>query len=277
RVLSVLGELEPMSKVGNVTLGEVRLVLEPRLSQLRVPTAGRRYGKVFVATTDEARGLAFDVVFVPVLAEKIFPQKVVEDPLLLDAARRSLSADLPTNKERSDDERLALRLAIGAAARRVVLSYPRVDVEQARPRTPSFYGLEVLRVAEGQLGDFEHLAEKAALTADARIGWPAPAKREDAIDEAEYDLALLDDVLDKSESEANGEGRYLVDAEGRNPPLARALRFRWARWAPKQLRPSDGLVSPPPEALLAIHEHATDKRSFSPTALQNFAACPYRF
>jgi CRISPR/Cas system-associated exonuclease Cas4 (RecB family) len=277
RVLSVLAELEPMSRVEGIGVGEVRLVLEPRLSQLRVPELGRRYGKVFVATTEEARGLSFDVVFVPGLAEKIFPQKVVEDPLLLDAARQKLSPDLATNRERTDEERLALRLAIGAAARRVVLSYPRVDVEQARPRTPSFYGLEVLRVAEGQLGDFEHLAEKAALTADARIGWPAPARREDAIDEAEYDLALLDDVLDKSESEANGEGRYLIDAEGANPHLARALRFRWARWDPRQLRSSDGLVSPPPEALVAIHEHGTDKRSFSPTALQNFAACPYRF
>jgi len=277
RVLAVLAELEPMSKVANVGIGEVRLVLEPRLSQLRVPELGRRYGKVFVATTDEARGLSFDVVFVPGLAEKIFPQKVVEDPLLLDTVRRKLSPDLPTNEERTDEERLALRIAIGAASRRVVLSYPRVDVEQARPRTPSFYGLEVLRVAEGQLGDFEHLAEKAARTAEARIGWPAPVKREDAIDEAEYDLALLKDVLEKPESEVNGEGRYLVDSKDANPHLARALRFRWMRWNPKALHTSDGLVGPPPEALSAIHEHTTDKRSFSPTALQNFAACPYRF
>lgn len=277
RVLAVLGELEPMAKSAQVGIDEVRLVLEPRLSQLLVPELGRRYGKVFVATTDEARGLAFDVVFVPGLAEKMFPQKVVEDPLLLDAARQKLSPDLPTNEDRSDDERLALRLAVGAATRRVVLSYPRLDVEQARPRTPSFYGLEVLRVAEGRLGDFEHLAKRAASAAEARVGWPAPARREDAIDEAEYDLALLKDVLEKPESEVDGEGRYLVDAADKNDHLARALRFRWMRWDPKQLRASDGLVAPPPEALAAIHEHTTDKRSFSPTALQNFAACPYRF
>ena len=109
------------------------------------------------------------------------------------------------------------------------------------------------------------------------IGWPAPARRQDAIDEAEYDLALLKDVLEKPESEVNGEGRYLVDSKDANPHLARALRFRWMRWDAKALRASDGLVGPPPEALLAIQEHTTDKRSFSPTALQNFAACPYRF
>lgn len=276
RVLAVLAELEPMASVADVSIAEVRLVLQSRLAQLLVPSLGRRYGKVFVATTEEARGLAFDVVFVPGLAEKIFPQKVVEDPLLLDQARRALASDLPTNTERTGDERLALRLAVGAARRRVVLSYPRLDVEQARPRTPSFYGLEVLRVAEGKLGDFEHLAQKAALTAEARIGWPAPAKREDAIDEAEYDLALLKDVLDRSEEDADGEGRYLLDAKDANPHLARALRFRWMRWD-KELRGSDGLVGPKGAALEAIQAHGLSQRSFSPTALQNFAACPYRF
>lgn len=278
RVLAVLSELDPMAKVANIGIREVRLVLESRLSQLMVPETGRRYGKVFVATTDEARGLSFDVVFVPGLAEKIFPQKVVEDPLLLDDARLRLSSDrlLMTNQERTDKERLALRLAVGAATRRVVLSYPRVDVEQARPRTPSFYGLEVLRVAEGRLGDFEHLAKRAALTADARIGWPAPRKREDAIDEAEYDLALLQDVLEKPESEVNGEGNYLV-GEGSNPHLTRALRFRYMRWDSQKMTRADGLVSPQGPALEAIKNHGLGKRSFSPTALQNFAACPYRF
>jgi ATP-dependent helicase/nuclease subunit B len=277
RVLAVLAELEPMGNVANVGIGEVRLVLEPRLCQLLVPETGRRYGAVYVATPDEARGLTFDVVFVPGLAEKIFPQKVVEDPLLLDVHRKRISPALATNRDRGGDERLALRLAIGAAERRVVLSYPRLDVEQAKPRTPSFYGLEVLRVAEGRLGDFEHLAKKAARTAEARIGWPAPSKRDDAIDEAEYDLALLKDVLDRAEEDVHGEGRYLVDATDANPHLARALRFRWMRWDVRRLHRADGLVSPPPEALAAIREHATDKRSFSPTALQNFAACPYRF
>ena len=273
RVLSVLGELRPMSRVGPVDVTEVRLVLENRLSQLVVRPSGRRYGKVYVATIEEARGLAFDVVFVPGLAEKIFPQKVVEDPLLLDDARKALGADLPTNDERTAEERLALRLAVGAASRRVVLSYPRVDVEQARPRTPSFYGLEVLRVAEGELRDFHYLAETAAKKVEARMGWPAPAQRKDAIDEAEYDLALLESVLVKTEHESVGEAHYLLSS---NDHLARALRFRGRRWL-KGWKSADGLVDPPEEALAAIREHALDKRSFSPTALQNFAACPYRF
>ena len=273
RVLAVLAELRPMGRVGPVDVMEVRLVLERRLSQILVPSPGRRYGKVLVATIDEARGLAFDVVFVPGLAEKIFPQKVVEDPLLLDDARRRLGNSLPTNDERTSEERLLLRLAIGAASRRVVLSYPRLDVEQARPRTPSFYGLEILRVAEGELRGFEHLAQKAAEKTEARIGWPAPKDPRDAIDEAEHDLALLESILKKSEDESVGAAHYLLTA---NVHLARALRFRGRRWL-KVWKGADGLVDPPEEALAAIREHALEARSFSPTALQNFASCPYRF
>jgi ATP-dependent helicase/nuclease subunit B len=274
RVVAVLRELGPMATVGDVELGEVRLVLERRLSRLVVPPTGRPYGKVFVSTIDEARGLSFDVVCVPGLAEKVFPQKLAEDPLLLDDTRAILGVALPTMKERTDEERLALRLAVGAASRRVVFSYPRLDVEQARPRTPSFYGLEVLRVAEsGDLEGFEHLAQRAAVQANARLGWPAPSQPENAIDEAEYDLAILDSIRGKSEEQSTGIARYLL---GANEHLARALRFRWQR-GQKAWKPCDGLVDPPPEALAAILEHTLDRRSFSPTALQHYSACPYRF
>lgn len=277
RVLAVLGELEPMAKVGPVELREVRLVLEARLCQITTPPASRRFGKVFVGSLDEARGLAFDVVFVPGLAEKMFPQKVSEDPLLLDRAREATSPDLPTNRARAEQERLALRLAAGAARRRVVFSYPRLDVEQARPRTPSFYGLEILRIRDGELRGFEDLIQEASEGSHARIGWPAPDVRDDAIDEAEFDLALLSSVLDEDaagEAAREGAAHYLVTA---NPHLARALRFRWARWDPKAWRTADGFVAPAPEALAALADHALASRSFSPTALQNYAACPYRF
>ena len=75
RVLSVLAELAPMGPVGPVALNEVLLVLEPLLLQVAVPPASQRYGKVFVAPVDATRGMSFDAVFVPGLAEKMFPRK----------------------------------------------------------------------------------------------------------------------------------------------------------------------------------------------------------
>ena len=98
RVLSVLAELAPMGPVGPVVLNEVLLVLEPLLLQVAVPPASQRYGKVFVAPVDATRGMSFDAVFVPGLAEKMFPRKIVEEPILLDSVRERIG-DLATNPD----------------------------------------------------------------------------------------------------------------------------------------------------------------------------------
>ena len=174
RVLSTLAELAPMGPVGPVSLEEVRLVLSQRLLELSIPPPPNRYGRIFVAPIEAARGLVFDVVFVPGLAERLFPRKIGEEPILLDAARRQLNADLPINDDRVAAERQLLRLAVGAASKNVVLSYPRLDLDQARPRVPSFYALEAIRAAEGRLPSFDELAERAERVTEARVGWPAP-------------------------------------------------------------------------------------------------------
>ncbi|MCK6551846.1 PD-(D/E)XK nuclease family protein, partial [Myxococcota bacterium] len=273
RVVSVLGELVPMAEVGPVELADVRLVLARRLTELVERPAERKFGRVYVAPVDAVRGLSFDVVFVPGLAERMFPEKVSEDPLLPDVLRARLSGELETNADRVHRERLALKLAIGAAERRLVLSYPRVDVEQARPRVPSFYGLEVLRASEGVLPGFDVLTRRAEQRGAARIGWPAPADPRDAIDEAEHDLALLDRLLHRPEEETIGTARYLLSV---NPHLTRALRARARRWI-KKWTPADGLVEPIPEARSALLEHAPSVRAYSATALEKLASCPYQF
>ena len=273
-VLAALAELEPMTPVGPVELDEVQLVLGPRLRDVTEPPPRRRYGRVFVGTTRAARGMAFDVVFVPGLAENVFPGKILEDPLLLDEQRRLLGAHtLVTEAERVESERLALRLAVGAARRRVWLSYPRVDVEKARRRVPSFYALEVLKASEGRLPGLDALTRGAEQAAGARLGWPAPGDPRDAIDEAEYDLALLAPLLHADPETTAGTASYLLQA---NPHLARALRARGRRWL-RRWTCADGLVDPDALARAALARHQMTVRSYSPTALQNFAACPYRF
>src|SRR5262249_30057857 len=147
--------------------------------------------------------------------------------ILLDGVRERLDDRLVRRADRSAAERFALRLAVGAARQRVFLSYPRVDVEKARPRVPSFYALAVLRAAEGRLPGFDGRAGRWQDAAIPRLGGPAPPKPDDAIDEAEYDLALLAPLLDADPETTVGTASYLL---GTNPHLARALRVRARRW-----------------------------------------------
>ncbi len=271
-VLRVLAELAPLGEVGPVSLRQVLEVLEGLLLQSLDPPQGPRYGKVLVAPVDAVRGMAFDVVFVPGLAEKKFPRKIVEEPLLLDRMRVALGKGLLTNQTRLDHERLALALAVDAASKRIVLSYPRVDVESARSQVPSFYALEVVRSAEGTLPDFAQLTRRAEEDAASRLGWPAPDDPAAAIDDAEYDLSILGRMFGRSEGAA-GEGRYLLET---NAHLARALRSRYQRWSTIWTS-ADGLMRAEGSARASLETHMPGIRAYSTTALQTFAACPYKF
>jgi ATP-dependent helicase/nuclease subunit B len=272
-VMAALAELEPMAPVGPVGLDEVRTVLADRLGRLEARPVCRRYGAVFVAPTYYARGLSFDITIVPGLSERTFPRRLTEDPILPDSSRRRLSDYLPSEGRRSAAERMALRLAVGAARRRVIFSYPRVDLDQGRPRVPSFYALEILRAAEGRLPGFDEFARRASGGQTPRMGWPAPPDPNDAIDEAEFDLAVLESLVGADPDATTGAAHYLL---GANEHLARALRTRARRWL-RRWTPADGLVDPKPAELAALARHQPGARSYSPTALQNFAACPYRF
>lgn len=272
RVLALLAELAPMGPAGPVTLSEVLAVMERLLLEVSVPPPAQRYGKVFIGPTEAARGLSFEAVFVVGVAERMFPRKIVEEPILLDGARERISDRLPTNQTRLETERLAMALAVGAAERRICFSYPRLDLDQARPRVPSFYALEALRAAEGVLPDFATLARRAETATNARLGWPAPVNVADAIDDAEHDLALLEGLSARG-GERPGAARYLVTV---NPHLARALRNRFQRWS-RSWTSSDGLLSTSPTVQGLMASHRLGARSYSPTALQDYARCPYRF
>jgi ATP-dependent helicase/nuclease subunit B len=274
-VQTALAELAILRDVGPISLTEVRTVLDERLGELQLPAATARGGQVLVASVEEARGRVFDVVFVPGLAEKLFPQRVVEDPLLSDRSRAHIDESLETQAGRVHRERQALRVAVGCARKRLILSYPRFESDKARPRVPSFYALEAIRAAEGVLPGFAALARRADTTSATRMGWPAPELADAAIDESEYDLATLRVLLSGRTAEAEGAARYLVTE---NRTLGRALQARARRWRP-EWRNVDGLVDPSAEArtVLTTRYQELQRRGFSVTALEKFAACPYRF
>lgn len=274
-VLAVLTELEIVRDVGPVSLTEVRTVLQERLGQIQVAPAPSRGGQVLVASVDEARGRVFETVFVPGLAEKLFPQRVIEDPLLSDQSRVNISESLETQPSRVHREREALSIAVGCARGRVTLSYPRFENDKARPRVPSFYALEAVRAAEGTLPGFAALQRRADAESRTRMGWPAPEQADAALDASEYDLATLRVLLRGRESDLEGAARYLVTE---HPALGRALQARARRWLP-QWRNVDGLVEPSLEAHAALKARYQElqRRGFSVTALEKYAACPYRF
>jgi superfamily I DNA/RNA helicase/CRISPR/Cas system-associated exonuclease Cas4 (RecB family) len=306
-VLGVLADLRPMGAVGPVGLTEVRDVLADRLMSLEVDPPANRYGRVFIGSPHQARGRAFRAVFVPGLAERLFPQKLREDPLLLDDLRRDLAqvapsaqrpaprdhrpetsdqrpetrdqrpetrgqTALPVQEDRADLERLLLRLAVGAATERLYVSFPRIETAEARQRVPSFYALEVMRAVTGRIPDHQALETEAAEEAKASLSWPAPVAAQDAIDDFEHDLSVLR-VLMRSTDDVKGHAHYMLRL---NDCLRRSATERWAR-SKSQWSQFDGIVRVTDGTRAFLQTQRLGERPYSVSALQNYAYCPYRF
>ncbi|HEY1339248.1 MAG TPA: PD-(D/E)XK nuclease family protein [Bryobacteraceae bacterium] len=259
RVQALLDELAPMSEIGPVSLDDVLLVVGDRLQTLSEPPRDGRFGKIFVAGIEEARGMSFRVVFLPGVNEGLFPRPPAEDPLLLEEQRRALGIDL-----RPDDAEL-LRIAARCTSEQLVLSFSRLDLLTGRSRVPSFYAFDAHRAAGGPDLDVHTFENLAADRATTRIGWPAPRNAADAIDDAEFDLATL-------AGREKGSGEYLKRLPGR---AVYSLRHRWERWH-QRWKPADGLII---EEIGndALERYRPAARAWSPSMLQQYARCPYRF
>jgi len=259
RAIELLEELEPMSAIGPVSLGEVLLVLSPRLNSLTVAPKESRFGKVWLGSVDEARGMAFRRVFVPGLNEGLFPRPPAEDPLLLHAQRSELGIEL-----RADDTEL-LGIAAACASERLHFSFSRLDLLTGRERVPSFYAFAAHRAAGGREMGVREFESRARSATQTRIGWPAPPDAAAAIDDAEFDLATLAPL-------APGSGQYLKSLPGRS---VESLRARWARWH-KAWKAPDGLLVEEIGSS-ALTPYLLTERPWSPSILQQYARCPYRF
>ncbi len=274
QVLRVIRQLRPMGAIGPVSLDEARDVISDRLLLLEHEPLKSRYGRVFVGSPHQARGRTFRVVFVPGLAERMFPQKPHEDPMMLDREMRTpLAADLADQEDRGRAERLLLRLAVGAATERLWLSYPRVDIAESRPRVPSFYALDVMRAITGRIPNHEQLQEAAAKEGGAGLAWPAPDAAAMAIDDLEHDLSVLRSLLQQDPAKVRGQAHYLLRL---NDYLKRSVTARWGR-ARSQWTPFDGVTRINSLTKPMLDKQRLNARPYSLSALQKFASCPYQF
>ena len=280
RVLRVLADLSPMAAIGPIGLDEASEVLAYRLSSIEAEPPARRYGRLLVTTPAQLRGRRFDVVFVPALAERLFPQKPREDPLLLDEARAHIAGfgapgavPLVTQTVRADFEKLQLRLAVGAAESRLYVSFPTVEVGDGRPRVPSLYALEVWRAMTGRVPSAEELQQVASHASHATLAWPAPANRDEAIDPLEHDLSTLRSLVGEPDHRARGRAQYMLQL---NDCLQRSVRERymrgkraWSHW--------DGITEMTERLKPVLDPYRLGARAYSLSALQKYATCPYQF
>jgi CRISPR/Cas system-associated exonuclease Cas4 (RecB family) len=264
----LLQQLEPLAGVQRVELDDVVRMLVPYLRTLPKHPREYRYGRVFIGAIAEASGMTFDDVFVPGLAEGSFPRQVVGDPLLLNDERELVAAHLQHATETK--ERELLKCALTTCGRHFYASWPQMDLQSGRHRVPSLYPFELTRAAGRHYNEPRDLETEARNRVQTRAAWPAPANPQEAIDPAEFDLAMLQPP--RTRKSTKGSLAYLQQAEA---PIHRSLQARYRRWDMRKWTTDDGFNrfdEPSPLAAFAL-----TARPYSASALEDYSTCPYRF
>jgi ATP-dependent helicase/nuclease subunit B len=236
-------------------------VLELKLARATRPVGGGGLG-VRALDAMDARGQRHRAVILVGLKEKLFPRQIQEDPILRDAARAALRHPagywIGRKAAGHEEERLLFYLAVSSARERLTLVYPRSD-DAGRAEVPSTYLRELCRAA-GLPAPGEDDAWRVPRPPAERLrGIPAACRTPS---EAAM-LSALDggdppEILEK----AGVPARALAEGFA----LAAALNAHGGPGA------RDGMV-PPPSAALA----AWRKTGLSPTALDEYATCPFKF
>lgn len=219
-----------------------------RLSELRLPVGAPGGSGVRVLDAMAARGLPFRRLIVLGLNEKFFPRFILEEAFLRDAVRSRLHARLgsrlPLKLKGYEEERLLFTLLAASASEELVLSWQRSD-EKGRVQVPSIF----LREAAPR-------HEQVPRPPAERLAW--------AGDEA---LTRREAIV--LESLRGDPARVVAAAETLgwdSNALKRGAAFLRGIDHARKPGPADGIVGRPGRG-----------KFISPTALETFAACPFRY
>ncbi|MDE2788274.1 MAG: PD-(D/E)XK nuclease family protein [Chloroflexota bacterium] len=224
---------------------------------------------VFVSSFAGAAGMTSDAVWLVGMIEGAVPPSPRRDPLLTEPDW-SAAGGRDRIQMRMAEERYEYLAAVASASRRT-LSYPVADAASQRPAYPSRWFLEQASALAGspvRSGDLAGLSGHDWFTVDA--------SPQQALANADA-IALADeaDFRRKRLLEWRRDGRAIPDHPyARRGPMASAYRLASQR-SLRRLTEYDGNLSGIKE--IDSFGIRPDGAPISPTALETWAACPYRY
>jgi len=262
-IRSALARLLELDSLGGDLSWEEWVELFRRvLDETCIPIEEGRHQGVQVLDAMTARGRTVRALFVLGMNEKRFPRYVREDPFLRDRQRVVLESTLGYKIDEKlaghEEELLLFELLSRSATNRLYLSYQRAD-EAGRVMAPS--GFIAMAMRDPRFVGKSEATVPRRLTQRIR---EQPAIQ-DLLPAEELALGCLLQGHD---------ARPVFDAMGRDRPLFEqglATLKTIERESP-ELGPFDGMVGAQTPELSVV----TD-RSFSPTALERYATCPFQY
>jgi ATP-dependent helicase/DNAse subunit B len=217
-------------------------------------------GRVRVLSADQARHLGCDHLFIVGLGERSFPDLSGGGQLLDEGERqafRSAGLDVRCAADRLPDEMLLFYQLVTRPRRQLVLSYPAVD-EKGQALLPSSFltavdecfAEDAVPVLRRQMLIEGYDRQRPLSPAEFRIRWAAGSSRLQPADEAQRS-----DLFDH---------------------LRTAERIGRERFKSREYSPYDGLLRAP-SVVADLRDRFGPDAVISPTALESYVACPFRF
>ena len=234
---------------------------------------------IFLGNVSAARSVRFRAIFLAECAERIFPALVRQDPLLLDFERQRINRQLqrpalPIKHERQQEELMLFQLIEQSSAKFLNISWARRTNSAGAPKLGSPLLLKSITETNNKLIPAEQNDDNTTspiVRLPARLAGAAPSHSAraigdwssvyDALDESDVRLALLESTVDSSPKSVlshlwTGYQRYDLARQARNSTT---------------FGPWDGVL---PESETGYGIFDTE---ISPTALETYATCPYRY
>jgi ATP-dependent helicase/DNAse subunit B len=258
--------------------GQFQRILAAIAAEAGLARTPRGPGRVRVLSAPLARSLTAPYVFVMGLGERSFPRLAVPEPFFEESQRQSFKEaglDFACARDLLPDEMLLFYQVVTRARQQLILSYPAVDDKGQELLPSSFLNTLVECFHPGTISTHERRMliegydrDPPLSPAEFRVRLAAAGTRQPV---ASRDVA----------SSASGS---LLSVGGDCPPIAAdlkanlnaALRMVQARFHERDYGIYDGLLRHPsvaPELLKLVGP----EKIFSPTALEDYVACPFRF
>lgn len=267
QALAALGELDPL--VESLTWFDFAELLIQSIERRSLTSASSAARGVHVLDAMAARGLPFKLLILIGLNEQMFPRTIREDAFLRDRHRRVLEATLGFKIDEKltgyDEEALLFDQLCRAAGHRLVLIYQRAD-DEGRVLAPSPYLAQLTRHREMGVLRVEGIARRL----DDRLRQRPQSLHTVPPRELLHWHLLEEDTTPVAEPDRSA----LLTAVGHDPAFYRlsAQVVRMQDDEMGELTPYDGAIGPLPH-----HWERALQRGLSPTALQRYAQCPFRY
>jgi ATP-dependent helicase/nuclease subunit B len=258
--LSRLQQLDPLG--GDLSWEEWVELFSRILDETSIPIEEERHQGVQVLDAMTARGRTVRALFVLGMNEKVFPRYVREDPFLRDHQRVVLESTLGYKIDEKlaghEEELLLFELLIRSATNRLYLSYLRAD-ETGRIMAPSGFIAMVMHdprfVGKPETTIPRRLTQRISEQPSIQDLLPAEELALGCLLQGHDPLPILDAIgCDRPLFE---QGLATLKSIERESP---------------ELGPFDGMVGE-----LMPASSGTAERSFSPTALERYATCPFQY